>query len=65
MPKAIAVERAGVAPVRAVEALTITPARALGLHHRHGLLAPGFAADTIVLEDDWKVAGVWANGRRL
>ena len=37
----LAVERAGVAPVHAVEALTITPARALGLHHRHGLLARG------------------------
>jgi len=61
----IAVTRSHVEPKRAVEALTLTPARALGLEHRHGLLAPGFAADAVLLDHDWRVAGVWADGRPL
>jgi len=60
-----AIERAGVAPTAAVKALTLTPARALGLHHRHGLLAPGFAADAVLLDHDWTVSEVWANGLRF
>ena len=61
----LAIQRAGVAPSAAVKALTLTPARALGLHHRHGLLAPGFAADAVLLEHDWSVSEVWANGLRF
>jgi len=61
----LAIERAGVAPSAAVKALTLTPARALGLHHRHGLLAPGFAADAVLLDHDWSVSEVWANGLRF
>lgn len=61
----IAITRAHLEPKRAVEALTLTPARALGLGHRHGLLAPGFAADAVLLDHDWRVTGVWADGRRL
>jgi len=61
----LAIQRAGVAPSAAVKALTHTPARALGLHHRHGLLAPGFAADAVLLEHDWSVSEVWANGLRF
>ena len=61
----IAVTRSRVEPKRAVEALTLTPARALGLGHRHGLLAPGFAADAVLLDHDWRVTGVWADGRPL
>jgi N-acetylglucosamine-6-phosphate deacetylase len=61
----LAIERAGVAPSAAVKALTLTPARALGLHHRHGLLAPGFAADAVLLDHDWTVSEVWANGLRF
>jgi len=61
----IAVTRSRVEPNRAVEALTLTPARALGLGHRHGLLAPGFAADAVLLDHDWRVTGVWADGRPL
>ena len=35
-------------------------ARALNLHHRHGLLAAGFAADAVLLDHDWRVTEVWA-----
>ena len=58
-----AVNEAGVSAKDAVAALTLTPARALGLEHRHGLLAPGFAADAVLLDHAWHVTGVWADGR--
>jgi len=61
----LAITRAGVAPRDAVAALTLTPARALGLEHRHGLLAPGFAADAVLLDHDWRVQHVWADGAPL
>jgi len=60
-----AIERSGIAAQQAVEALTLTPARALGLEHRHGLLAPGFAADAVLLDHGWHVQRVWANGVAL
>jgi N-acetylglucosamine-6-phosphate deacetylase len=55
----------GVDPAVAVGALTATPARALGLDDRFGRLAPGYAADAVVLDRDWRVRGVWADGRRI
>jgi N-acetylglucosamine-6-phosphate deacetylase len=61
----VAVTRSGIAPSLAVEALTLTPARALNLQHRHGLLASGFAADAVLLDHDWRVTEVWADGRRI
>jgi len=57
-----AITGARVAPAEAVAALTATPARALGLGHRFGRLAPGFAADAVLLDDDWHVKRVWGNG---
>ena len=60
-----AIERAGIPAVTAIEALTLTPARALGLEHRHGLLAPGFAADAVLLDHTWHVTDVWAAGARV
>jgi N-acetylglucosamine-6-phosphate deacetylase len=54
-----------VEPRDAIEALTRTPARALGLEHRLGMLAPGFAADAVLLDRDWRVTSVWANGAKL
>lgn len=60
-----AVHQARISPVAAVAALTLTPARALGLDHRHGLLAPGYAADAVLLDNSWHVTGVWADGNQL
>jgi N-acetylglucosamine-6-phosphate deacetylase len=45
-----AVELAGVHPVDAIAALTTVPARALGLDHRLGRLAAGYAADAVILD---------------
>ncbi len=57
-----AIELAGVPPVDAVGALTTVPARALGLDHRLGRLAPGYAADAVILDSGLHVQRVWANG---
>jgi N-acetylglucosamine-6-phosphate deacetylase len=59
----IAIERVGVSPADAIAALTIVPARVLGIEHRHGLLAPGYAADAVLLDADWSAQSVWADGR--
>lgn len=60
-----AVTLARIPPAEAVAALTSTPARVLGMDDRLGRLAPGFAADLVVLDEDWLVHGVWAGGERL
>ena len=60
-----AITLVGVEPRVAVEALTRTPARVLGLEHRHGMLAPGFAADAVVLDHNWGVTRVFADGAEL
>ena len=51
-----AVTLVGLDPRIAVEALTLTPARALGLEHRFGRLHTGYAADAVLLDHDWTVA---------
>lgn len=53
----------GVDAVSAVTAVTSTPARALGLDGWLGQLRPGFAADLVVLDADWRVDEVVAAGR--
>jgi N-acetylglucosamine-6-phosphate deacetylase len=58
----LAVESARVAPAAAVEALTLTPARVLGREHELGRLAPGYLADAVLLDHDWRVRSVWAAG---
>jgi N-acetylglucosamine-6-phosphate deacetylase len=60
-----AIHDVGLSPRAAVEAVTQTPAKAIGLDHRHGLLAPGFAADAVLLDHAWAVTGVWGAGERL
>ncbi|HEV7184518.1 MAG: N-acetylglucosamine-6-phosphate deacetylase [Actinomycetales bacterium] len=60
-----AVTLVGLDPVRAVEALTLTPARALGEDHRFGRLRTGYAADAVILDHDWTVHRVYAAGRAL
>lgn len=60
-----AVTLVGLEPARAVEALTLAPARVLGEDHRLGRLHAGYAADAVVLDHDWRVQRVFAAGRSL
>jgi N-acetylglucosamine-6-phosphate deacetylase len=60
-----ALEKTGATPVAAIEALTHTPALALGLGDRHGLLAESYAADVVALSGSWHVERVWAAGTEL
>lgn len=60
-----AVREVGLGVPAAVEALTLTPARALGRDDRHGLLAPGHAADLVLLDAEWHVQTVWAEGQQI
>ena len=61
----VAINRSRIDPRIAVEALTRTPARAIGMHDRFGMLAAGFAADAVVLDAAWQVQQVWAAGARV
>ncbi len=58
-----AITQAGVSPQQAVESLTATPATTIGLGERLGRLAPGYAADAVLLDSEWQVQGVWAAGK--
>jgi len=60
-----AVMTGGVPVEVAVKGLTETPARAIGRGHDLGSLDVGYAADAVLLETDFTVAGVWAAGARL
>ena len=53
---------AGVPLTEAVRALTETPARAIGVGHALGALAPGLTADAVLLTSDLDVARVWTGG---
>jgi N-acetylglucosamine-6-phosphate deacetylase len=60
-----AITEARVSPRRAIEALTLTPARILGRENELGLLSPGYRADAVVLDNKWRVQSVWAEGAQL
>lgn len=60
-----AVLHAGLPVETAVAALTVVPARAIGRSHDLGRLAPGYAADAVMLDDELAVVAVWADGVRL
>jgi N-acetylglucosamine-6-phosphate deacetylase len=60
-----AVLEVGVTVEDAVRALTETPATAVGRGHDLGHLAPGFAADAVLLDDDFTVLQVWAAGEQV
>lgn len=60
-----AVTRVGVDPVDAVAALTRTPARVLGEDHRLGRVHTGYVADVVLLDHDWRVRTVVADGAVL
>jgi len=56
---------AGVPLVEAVRMATLTPARALGLAHRCGQLAPGLDADLVWLSAELELRATYVRGRRI
>ena len=68
-----AVLELGISPVDAVEAATLTPAKAFDFDRRNdvtgfplGLLAPGYAADILLIDPEtWTVRHVWCDGHAL
>ena len=60
-----AVTLVGVDPVEAVAALTRTPAHVLGEDHRLGRLHTGYVADAVLLDHEWRVRSVIADGAVL
>jgi N-acetylglucosamine-6-phosphate deacetylase len=59
------VRSVGLSIADAVEATSATPARVLGVDDRFGSIAPGRAADLVVLDDDLHVQRVMTGGRWL
>lgn len=57
-----AVREVGIPVEEAVLALTGTPAQAVGRGDDLGRLAPGFAADAVLLDDDFRVLQVFRDG---
>ncbi|WP_158865478.1 N-acetylglucosamine-6-phosphate deacetylase [Leifsonia sp. AG29] len=60
-----AVTRVGLDPVAAVAALTHAPAKVLGEDHRLGRLHEGYLADAVILDHEWRVQRVIADGASL
>ena len=56
---------AGIPVVPVIEALTLAPARVLGLSDSFGLVRPGFAADLVLFDHAWQVTSVLADGAWL
>jgi len=61
----LATGRCGMSLRAAVTALTWVPARVLGTDHWLGRLAPGYAADAVLLDDAYEVRAAWGAGKRL
>lgn len=57
-----AVRRIGVPLAEALRMAATYPAEFLGLGHRHGRIATGYAADLVVLDDDLRVRETWIAG---
>jgi N-acetylglucosamine-6-phosphate deacetylase len=57
------VRTVGLTMADAVEATSATPARVLGVDDRYGSIAPGRAADLVVLDADLRVQRVMVGGR--
>ena len=61
----VATRRCGMSLRAAVTALTWVPARVLGIDHWLGRLAPGYAADAVLLNGACEVRAAWGAGQRL
>ena len=53
---------AGIPVDKAVQAATSTPARLLGMANEVGTIAPGYVADLVVLDSDFRVEAVMTGG---
>jgi N-acetylglucosamine-6-phosphate deacetylase len=60
-----AVRDIGLTPLAAIEAATVVPAQILGVDDRFGRMEPGYVADAVLFDDDWRVRGVWIDGRPI
>ena len=62
LPQAIAtlVRQVGIAPERALAMASAIPARLIGVEDRFGTIAPGRAAELVLLADDFSLSGVWS-----
>jgi N-acetylglucosamine-6-phosphate deacetylase len=54
---------AGISRVSLVEAITLTPARVLGVHEHLGLVRKGFLSDLVLLDRDAKAVRIFLGGR--
>ena len=59
------IEQGGVAPEEALRMASAYPADFLGLGATHGRIAPGCAADFVVLDDTLRVRETWIGGERV
>jgi N-acetylglucosamine-6-phosphate deacetylase len=60
-----AVQNVGLTPLAAIEAATVIPAQILGLGDRFGRLEPGYVADAVLFDRDWRVRSVWIDGQAV
>ncbi len=60
----ILIEEAKVPPEAAIHSCTKNPASCLGVSNRKGMIAQGYDADLVVLEEDYSIAAVWCLGKR-
>lgn len=49
-------------PAEALRMASLYPAQFLGLEERFGRLEPGYRADLVLLDDDWRVTRTWIAG---
>ncbi len=61
----ILIEEAGIPFDEALDSCTINPARCLGVDDRKGRLSPGYDADIVVLEDDYRVREAFCRGEAM
>ncbi|MEH7827833.1 N-acetylglucosamine-6-phosphate deacetylase [Gemmobacter denitrificans] len=54
------ITQVGIAPERALAMASRIPADLIGAADRFGTLAPGRAAELVLLSDDWALKGVWS-----
>ena len=51
--------------IKAFSAATLAPAKAIGLDREIGALAPGLAADFVLLDRDLRVKSVYIDGAQV